>query len=61
METVYKFHRTVKVAAGNTITVWSSDAEEEHIPSEGQLVMKVPENIVVNYKSRHKIKGRNPR
>lgn len=40
VETVYKFHRTVKVAAGNTVTVWSSDAEEEHVPSEGQLVMK---------------------
>ena len=26
--------------AGEVVTVWSSDAGEEHKPSEGQLVMK---------------------
>jgi len=40
VETSYKFHRTVKVSPGDTVTVWSSDADAEHIPSEGQLVMK---------------------
>ena len=40
LESVYKFHRTVKVEAGGVVTVWSSDAGEEHKPSEGQLVMK---------------------
>lgn len=40
VETSYKFHRTVKVAAGSTVTVWSSDAGAEHVPSEGQLVMR---------------------
>ena len=40
LETVYKFHRTVKVPAGGIVAVWSSDAGEEHVPSEGQLVMK---------------------
>merc|ERR1719369_1602158 len=40
IETGYKFHRTVKCGAGATVTVWSSDSGEEHMPSEGQLVMK---------------------
>ena len=40
IETGYKFHRTVKVGPGATVTVWSSDSGEEHMPSEGQLVMK---------------------
>lgn len=40
VETAYKFHRTVKVAAGGVVTVWSSDADAEHVPSEGQLVMR---------------------
>jgi len=40
VETAYKFHRTVKVGPGATVTVWSSDAGEEHVPSDGQLVMK---------------------
>jgi len=40
IETGYKFHRTVKCGPGATVTVWSSDSEEEHMPSEGQLVMK---------------------
>ena len=40
LETVYKFHRTVKLDAGGVVTVWSSDSGEEHKPSEGQLVMK---------------------
>jgi len=40
IETGYKFHRTVKCGPGATVTVWSSDSQEEHVPSEGQLVMK---------------------
>ena len=40
MESNYKFHRTVKLEAGGVLSVWSSDAGEEHKPSEGQLVMK---------------------
>merc|ERR1719213_1070720 len=40
MESSYKFHRTVKLEAGGVVTVWNSDAGEEHKPSEGQLVMK---------------------
>ena len=40
MESQYKFHRTVKLEAGGVVTVWNSDAGEEHKPSEGQLVMK---------------------
>ena len=37
----YKFHRTVKAGPGETVTVWNSDSGQEHVPSEGQLVMKV--------------------
>ena len=40
METKYKFHRTVKVAPGEVVSVRNSDAGQEHQPSEGQLVMK---------------------
>merc|ERR1719186_1306103 len=40
IETTYKFHRTVKVGPGAIVTVWSSDSDAEHIPSDGQLVMK---------------------
>jgi len=40
LETIYKFHRTVKCAPGAVVTVWSSDSGEEHSPSDGQLVMK---------------------
>merc|ERR1711874_776721 len=37
LESVYKFHRTVKLDAGEIVTVWNSDAGVEHKPSEGQL------------------------
>ena len=40
MLTKYKFHRTVKVAPGEVVAVWNSDAGVEHQPGEGQLVMK---------------------
>jgi len=40
LETVYKFHRTVKLEPGAVVTIWNSDSGEEHKPSEGQLVMK---------------------
>jgi len=41
LEVEYKFHRTVKAGPGETVTVWSSDSGQEHVPSEGQLVMKM--------------------
>jgi len=31
-ETVYKFHRSVLLKAGQTLTVWSSDSEQTHTP-----------------------------
>jgi len=40
LETLYPFARSAKLEAGGTVTVWSSDAEAEHKPKEGQLVMK---------------------
>jgi len=40
VETAYKFHRSVTVAPGDVVTVWSCHADAQHIPSEGQLVMK---------------------
>lgn len=40
VETKYKFHRTVKVPAGGSVTVWNSDSGEEHNPGDGKLVMK---------------------
>jgi len=41
LEVEYKFHRTVKAGPGETVTVWNSDSGQEHVPSEGQLVMKM--------------------
>lgn len=38
-ETVFKFHRSVKVEAGGVITVWSEDAGHAHDPPHN-LVMK---------------------
>lgn len=38
-ETVFKFHRTVKVDGGQTITVWSSDSGATHEPP-ANIVMK---------------------
>jgi len=40
LETTYPFSRTVKIDPGATVVVWSSDAEAEHKPKEGQFVMK---------------------
>lgn len=40
LETTYPFSRTVKIDPGVTVVVWSSDAEAEHKPKEGQFVMK---------------------
>merc|ERR1719474_516601 len=39
LETTYPFPRSTKVEAGATIAIWSS-GEAEHIPKEGQYVMK---------------------
>lgn len=38
-ETVFKFHRTVKLEPGSGLTVWSSDQGETHDPP-FNLVMK---------------------
>jgi lamin B len=38
-ETVFKFHRSVKIDAGATSTVWSSDAGQTHEPP-ATIVMK---------------------
>lgn len=38
-EATYKFHRSVKLEAGGTLTVWSSDAGQTHEPPH-HLVMK---------------------
>ncbi|XP_046398629.1 lamin Dm0-like [Ischnura elegans] len=38
-EVTYKFHRSVKIDAGGTVTVWSSDAGQSHEPPHN-LVMK---------------------
>ena len=40
LATIYKFHRNVKCAPEGVVTVWSSDSGKEHVPKEGQLVMK---------------------
>lgn len=41
LETVFKFHRSVKLEAGGIITIWSEDAGQEHNP---------PHNIVMKSK-----------
>lgn len=38
-ETVFKFHRSVKIEGNNTVTVWSSDAGITHEPPQ-TIVMK---------------------
>ncbi|KAK9886489.1 hypothetical protein WA026_016770 [Henosepilachna vigintioctopunctata] len=38
-ETQYKFHRTLKLAGNETVTIWSSDQNKDHDPP-SQLVMK---------------------
>lgn len=38
-ETVFKFHRTVKVDGGSSVTVWSSDSGVTHEPPHN-IVMK---------------------
>ena len=40
LETIYPFPRTVKVEAGASVAVWSSEAGVDHKPKEGQYVMK---------------------
>ncbi|XP_025419806.1 lamin Dm0 [Sipha flava] len=40
LSTVFKFHRTVKLGAGNWLTIWSSTASNQiHEPSAGSIVM----------------------
>lgn len=38
-ETLYKFHRTIKIDPNSTITIWSADLGKEHEPP-NNLVMK---------------------
>lgn len=38
-ETIYKFHRTLHVKPGQSVTIWSSDADQTHSPPT-DLVMK---------------------
>ena len=38
-ETLFKFHRTVKIEGGQTVTVWSSDSGATHEPP-ANIVMK---------------------
>lgn len=40
LQTAYKFIRSIKVAPGGQVTVWSSDSGEAHNPSEGSLLIK---------------------
>lgn len=40
LETSFKFHRSVKIEGGGTVTVWSSDVGQAHEPPIN-IVMKV--------------------
>lgn len=51
-ETVFKFHRSVKVDAGATVTVWSSDCGAIHEPPTN-LVMKSQKFFVGDTMSTH--------
>lgn len=45
--TVFKFHRSVKLGAGNWLTVWSSTASNQiHEPSAGSIVMNTQAWVV---------------
>lgn len=39
-ETLFKFHRSVKIDAGGTVTVWSAETGQQHEPPTN-IVMKV--------------------
>lgn len=42
ISTIYKFHRTLKLGAGNWLTIWSSTATNQvHEPSAGSIVMSI--------------------
>jgi hypothetical protein len=40
LQTTYPFPRVAKVEPGASVAVWSSGAETEHRPKDGQFVMK---------------------
>lgn len=47
VSTVFKFHRSVKLAAGNWLTIWSSTASNQiHEPSAGSIVMNTQAWVV---------------
>lgn len=47
VSTVFKFHRSVKLAPGNWLTIWSSTASNQiHEPSAGSIVMNTQAWVV---------------
>ncbi|XP_050440632.1 lamin Dm0-like [Adelges cooleyi] len=47
VSTVYKFHRSVKLGAGNWLTIWSSTASNQiHEPNAGSIVMNTQAWVV---------------
>lgn len=47
VSTVFKFHRSVKLGAGNWLTVWSSTASNQiHEPNAGSIVMNTQAWVV---------------
>ncbi|CAH1726488.1 lamin Dm0-like [Aphis gossypii] len=47
VSTVFKFHRSVKLGAGNWLTIWSSTASNQiHEPSAGSIVMNTQAWVV---------------
>lgn len=45
--TMFKFHRSVKLDAGNWLTIWSSTASNQiHEPSAGSIVMNTQAWVV---------------
>lgn len=51
-ETQFKFHRTVKIEPGQTVTVWSSDIGATHEPP-SNIVMKGQRFFVGDNMSTH--------
>lgn len=51
-ETLFKFHRTVKIDGGQTVTVWSSDIGATHEPPTN-IVMKGQRFFVGDNMSTH--------
>lgn len=51
-ETLFKFHRTVKIEPGQTISIWSSDSGVNHEPPTN-IVMKGQRFFVSDNMSTH--------